>query len=320
MGVSCSVVLPDSDILAAVCGSNDCNLLLVEKHLGVPVFTKGNEIYISNKDPAVGEKFKFIIDRIIDEVKDGVRNMEDAVASVLNVESNDSRIDRAAADRMSILLPGGVRKVYPKSKNQANYISLLRSCDMVICTGSAGSGKTFLAVAEALRLLLAHNKSKIVMTRPVVEAGESLGYLPGDLEQKLNPYLRPLYDAMETVLPRETVKKLVESGIIETAPLAYMRGRTLNDSIIILDEAQNTTRAQMKMFLTRMGMNSKVFITGDITQIDLPKKTPSGLVHALDLLYAISEIGKIELTADDVVRNPLVKKIVKAYEDEKENS
>lgn len=320
MVLSSSVVLSDADILAAVCGPNDRNLILIEKHLGVPVFTKGNEIYISSENPVIAEKFKFIIDRIADEVRDGVQNAEDVLSSVLNVGIDDSKIDRETSARSSIVVPGGVRKVYPRTRNQANYISLLRSCEMVICTGSAGSGKTFLAVAEALRLLLIHDKSKIVLTRPIVEAGESLGFLPGDLEQKLNPYLRPLYDAMETVLPRETVKKLVESGIVETAPLAYMRGRTLNDSVIILDEAQNTTRAQMKMFLTRMGMNSKVFITGDITQIDLPKKTPSGLVHALDLLYAISEIGKIELTADDVVRNPLVKKIVKAYEDEKENN
>ena len=189
---------------------------------------------------------------------------------------------------------------------------------MVFCTGSAGSGKTFLAVAEALRLVLSHKKNKIIITRPVVEAGESLGFLPGDLEQKIDPYLRPLRDAMEAIVTPETVRKLSEAGIIEVAPLAYMRGRTLNNAVIILDEAQNTTCTQMKMFLTRMGDNSKVFITGDPTQIDLPKKTPSGLVHSISILYKIEDIGFMELTADDVVRNHLVKKIVRAYENEKQ--
>jgi phosphate starvation-inducible PhoH-like protein len=187
---------------------------------------------------------------------------------------------------------------------------------MVFCSGAAGSGKTFLAVAQALSLILSKKKNKLIITRPVVEAGENLGFLPGDLEQKLNPYLRPLRDAMESVLSIETVKHLFEAGIIEVAPLAYMRGRTLNNAVIILDEAQNTTCSQMKMFLTRMGENSKVFITGDISQIDLPKKQTSGLVHALEVLYKINDIGFMELTTDDVVRNSLVKKIVKAYENE----
>ena len=174
------------------------------------------------------------------------------------------------------------------------------------------------AVAEALRLVLSHKKNKIIITRPVVEAGENLGFLPGDLEQKIDPYLRPLRDAMEAIIPAETVRKLSESGIIEVAPLAYMRGRTLNNAVILLDEAQNTTCSQMKMFLTRMGDNSKVFVTGDPTQIDLPKKVKSGLVHSVSLLYKIEDIGFMELTAEDVVRNRLVKQIVKAYENEED--
>ena len=161
-------------------------------------------------------------------------------------------------------------------------------------------------------------KNKIIITRPVVEAGENLGFLPGDLEQKIDPYLRPLRDAMEAIIPAETVRKLSESGIIEVAPLAYMRGRTLNNAVILLDEAQNTTCSQMKMFLTRMGDNSKVFVTGDPTQIDLPKKVKSGLVHSVSLLYKIEDIGFMELTAEDVVRNRLVKQIVKAYENEED--
>ena len=169
-------------------------------------------------------------------------------------------------------------------------------------------------MVEALWEVLTHKKNGIVLTRPVVEAGENLGFLPGDLEDKINPYLRPLYDAMNTLLPRETVKRLSESGVIEIAPLAYMRGRTINNSVIILDEAQNTTREQMKMFLTRMGEDSKVFVTGDVTQVDLPSRVPSGLIQAMELLSKISEIKIMRLTSDDVVRNPLVKKIVQAYE------
>ncbi|MBR5866951.1 MAG: PhoH family protein, partial [Spirochaetaceae bacterium] len=218
----------------------------------------------------------------------------------------------------AIMVPGAVKKIYPKTRNQALLIDAMRKSDMVFCTGPAGSGKTFLMVAEALRLLLSKEKGGIVLTRPVVEAGENLGFLPGDLEQKINPYLRPLFDAINSLLPSGSVKKLMESGVIETAPLAYMRGRTLNNSVIILDEAQNTTCEQMKMFLTRMGEGSKVFITGDVTQIDLPPRVPSGLVHATGILRNIDEIKMINFDSFDVVRNPLVKKIVQAYEDSKE--
>ena len=205
--------------------------------------------------------------------------------------------------------------MYPKSKNQAELVQAMRSCDMVFCIGPAGSGKTYIMVAEALNLLFSHKKSKIILTRPVVEAGENLGYLPGDLEQKINPYLRPLYDAMETFVSKETVRKMIESGVIEIAPLAYMRGRTLSDSVVILDEAQNTNCRQMKMFLTRMGDGSKVFITGDITQTDLPKRTESGLKNAVHILKNIDGIKIVYMNSSDVVRNELVKKIVQAYEE-----
>ncbi|MGI0530002.1 PhoH family protein [Treponema socranskii] len=305
-----TIVVPDADVLSCVCGTNDSNLKLIEEHLGVPVFTRGNELSVDEEDPVIREKFRFIIDRIIDEIESGDEDGKNIIASVLNTKTS---LD---ISHSAISIPGGFRKIYPRSDNQARYIDMLRSFDMVICTGAAGSGKTFLAVAEALKMLLSHNTSKLVVTRPVVEAGESLGYLPGDLEQKLNPYLRPFYDAMESLVPRETVRRLVESGAVETAPLAYMRGRTLEASVVILDEAQNTTREQMKMFLTRMGENVKVFVTGDITQIDLPRRTESGLVHALGLLKSIPDIGTMKLTADDVIRAPLVRKIVKAYEDE----
>ena len=307
-----TIVVPDNNIISCVCGTNDSNLKLIEESLGVSVYTKGNELSIDASDQEVCQKFQFIIDRIVDEINDGSLNSEDIVLSVLNTQK------KVNADEICINIPGAAKKVYPRTQHQAEYINLLQTKDMVFCTGSAGSGKTYLAVAEALRLVLSHKKSKLIITRPVVEAGESLGYLPGDLEQKINPYLRPLRDAMEAVTSIETVKKLTEAGIIEVAPLAYMRGRTLNNAVIILDEAQNTTNSQMKMFLTRMGENSKMFITGDITQVDLPHKTPSGLMHSISILYKIEDIGFMELTAEDVVRNRLVKKIVRAYEHEEQ--
>lgn len=305
-----TIIVPDNNVLSCLCGTNDTNLALIEENLGIPVHTRGNEISIDCDDQSLCQKFQFIIDRIIDEVNLGGKNTEDIVLSVLNTQK------KINVSEVSILVPGSIKKIYPRTQHQAEYINLLQTKDMVFCTGSAGSGKTYLAVAEALRLVLNHKKNKIIITRPVVEAGESLGFLPGDLEQKIDPYLRPLRDAMESIIPAETVRKLSESGIIEVAPLAYMRGRTLNNAVIILDEAQNTTCSQMKMFLTRMGENSKIFVTGDPTQIDLPKRVKSGLVHSVSLLYKIPDIGFMELTAEDVVRNRLVKQIVKAYENE----
>lgn len=307
-----TIVVPDNNVLSCVCGTNDSNLKLIEEHLGVPVFTRGNELSVENNDPAICQKFQFIVDRIIDEVNAGGKNDKDIVLSVLNAPKKVSMDDHV------IMVPGALRRVYPRTQNQAEYINMLQTKDMVFCTGSAGSGKTFLAVAQALFLILTHKKNKLIITRPVVEAGESLGFLPGDLEDKIDPYLRPLKDSMETLLPAESVKRLFEAGIIEAAPLAYMRGRTLNNSVIILDEAQNATIPQMKMFLTRMGENSKVYVTGDPSQVDLPRKVESGLMHSISILYKIDDIGFMELTADDVVRNNLVKKIVKAYEHEKE--
>ena len=325
---SYKIVVSDTDILTKLCGTNDSNLKLIEQHLGVPVFMRGNELSVEQDDPAILQQFRFIIDRIIDEIEEGYADTEDAVASILNTDLNpdytptkdyfSSKREHATMNEGAVIVPGCQKKVYPKTQNQADYVRLLRTKDMVFCTGSADSGKTFLAVAEALRLVLSKEKKGIVLTRPVVEAGESLGFLPGDLDQKIGPYLRPLYDSMEAILPKDTVKKLIENGIIEMAPLAYMRGRTLNDCVVILDEAQNTTCEQMKMFLTRMGNGSKVFVTGDVTQIDLPKRCKSGLVDALQVLSNVSEIGMMQMTGADVVRNPLVKKIVQAYENAKE--
>ncbi len=199
-------MVPDTDVLTRVCGTNDNNLKLIEKHLGVPIFTRGNELSVESGDPALQQQFRFIIDRIMDELHDGADGSQDMIVSVLNSGREGGR---APFESGAITVPGGVRRVYPKTENHARYVQALRNYDMVFCTGPAGSGKTFIAVAEALRQVLTRKKSTIILTRPVVEAGESLGFLPGDLEQKINPYLRPLYDAMEMVVPKETVKKNV---------------------------------------------------------------------------------------------------------------
>mgnify|MGYP004594849773 FL=1 len=311
-----TIVLSDPEILSQVCGTNDSNLKLIEQHLGVSIFTKRNELSIAESSAEIQQKFKFIIDRLSDEISEnGLENSisgSELIESVLN-----TGIENFDAQKFSISIPGSTRKIYPKTKNQAKLIQSFRKNDMVFATGPAGSGKTFLAVAESLRLLLSHKISSIILVRPIVEAGESLGFLPGDMQDKINPYLRPLYDSMSACIPSEMVKKFQENGIIEVAPLAYMRGRTLNNAAVILDEAQNTTCEQMKMFLTRTGENSKVFITGDVTQIDLPKRISSGLVQALEILKNIEEISMVELDGEDVVRSPLVKKIVQAYENDK---
>lgn len=316
-----TIIVPGTEALQRICGTNDINLKLIESFLGVSVFARGNELSLDSDDAQTGERFNFIIERFLDEIQDGSADVtdEDLLRSILQsggMKRFSSAEERALFDSCSISVPGGIRKVYPRSRGQAELVKMMRASDLVFAEGPAGCGKTFLAVSEALRLVLNHEKSTLILTRPVVEAGESLGYLPGALEEKINPYIRPLFDAMNAVLPRDAVRRLTESSVVEVAPLAYMRGRTLSDSVIILDEAQNTTREQMKMFLTRMGEGSKVFVTGDLTQIDLPKKTPSGLAHTLDLLKDVEGISVKKLAAQDVVRCGLVKRIIQAYENE----
>jgi len=229
----------------------------------------------------------------------------------------EQRAGSLAALRDNLIqIPQGFAKVFPRSRNQALYIQGMRDNDISFCVGPAGTGKTYLAIAESLRLVLSKKMRKLVLTRPVVEAGESLGYLPGDLTQKINPYLRPLYDAMEALVPYETIRHLEDTRAIEIAPLAYMRGRSLNDCVVLLDEAQNTTKEQMKMFLTRIGRGARAVITGDVTQIDLPRRIDSGLLHALSILQRVEGIFITYLNTGDVVRNPLIKKIIEAYDAE----
>lgn len=315
MDCTYTIVVPDTDLLYKVCGSNDSNLRLIEEYLGTPIFIRGNELSIQSEDEQINQKFKHIIDRILDETSEGMEPCSDMVNSILQTSSDDSLQDEKAFFNQAVIkVPGGIKTIFPKTKAQAKLIHSMRKSSLVFASGPAGSGKTFLVVAEALSQLLSQKKKSLILTRPVVEAGESLGFLPGDFEQKINPYLRPLFDSLETLLPREALRKMLESGIIEIAPLAYMRGRTLSDCIIILDEAQNTTVQQMKMFLTRIGENSRIFVTGDATQSDLPKRIPSGLVNALEILKDIDDISICHLSEEDIVRSPLVRKIIQAYE------
>lgn len=315
MDCTYTIVVPDTDLLYKVCGSNDSNLRLIEEYLGTPIFIRGNELSIQSEDEQINQKFKHIIDRILDETSEGMEPCSDMVNSILQTSSDVSLQDEKAFFNQAVIkVPGGIKTIFPKTKAQAKLIHSMRKSSLVFASGPAGSGKTFLVVAEALSQLLSQKKKSLILTRPVVEAGESLGFLPGDFEQKINPYLRPLFDSLETLLPREALRKMLESGIIEIAPLAYMRGRTLSDCIIILDEAQNTTVQQMKMFLTRIGENSRIFVTGDATQSDLPKRIPSGLVNALEILKDIDDISICHLSEEDIVRSSLVRKIIQAYE------
>ncbi|MBO4758574.1 MAG: PhoH family protein [Spirochaetaceae bacterium] len=321
MESSYTIVVSDPELLSQLCGINDSNLQLIEEHLGVSIFLRGNELSIFDAGAEICDRFKLLLERVINELSADCSNPKAVIQSVIKDFADSDQNDGTGIPSLAknfIQIPGAFQRVYPKTAQQAAFIVNMRKYDMVFCSGPAGSGKTFLAVAEALSLLLSRKKRKLVLTRPVVEAGESLGFLPGDLEQKINPYLRPLYDAMDSLLPRDVLRRMDENGMIEIAPLAYMRGRTLNDSVIILDEAQNTTTEQMKMFLTRMGEGSKVFITGDITQIDLPKRVTSGLVQATEILSSVDDICVMQMHADDVVRNPLVKKIIRAYQNAEE--
>jgi phosphate starvation-inducible PhoH-like protein len=312
---SLTIVLDDRDVLSGVCGANDGNLRVIEAAIGGRISTKGNELTLHGVDGDAFAAFRSVVDRLAEAVKTGEQPSEDFIVALVEGAGDES--EEILADA-TIQIPRGFGRVFPRSLNQASYIRGIRENDIVFCVGPAGTGKTYIAVAEALREILSKKRRKLVLTRPVVEAGESLGFLPGDLAQKINPYLRPLYDAMEALVPYETIRRMEESRSIEIAPLAYMRGRSLNDCVVILDEAQNTTKEQMKMFLTRIGAGSKAIITGDATQIDLPRRAESGLLHALKLLTGVEGLHFAYLNTRDVVRNPLIKKIIQAYERETE--
>lgn len=310
MDTSYTIVLEDQTLLSSLCGANDENLHVFETYLGVPVICRGNEVTVVTSDQAICKRFQKLIDTLLESPEITSDGSADFIASCVA----NSAPQQGAFCPQCIHIPRGIKSVYPKNRKQAALIDSIYANDITFGLGPAGTGKTYIAVALALKMLLSHTVRKLILTRPVVEAGESLGFLPGDLVQKINPYLRPLFDIMETLLPADVLRGMEESNTIEVAPLAYMRGRTLHNAVVILDEAQNTTKEQMKMFLTRMGEGSKLIITGDPSQSDIRGRSESGLVHAVSLIRTIDGIGTVEFSADEVVRHSLVQKIINAYE------
>lgn len=309
-----AVVIDDSDLLFGLCGPNDSHLDTMEELFGLPVRSRGNEIHLEGGTQRDRALFNALIDSLTGLFRTGRRITPDLIrAGFEPLSAGDSSGSRLLRES-GVVIPGGTRPVHPRGVNQARFLELLQQKELVFAVGPAGTGKTYLAVAHALRALLTREVRKLILTRPVVEAGESLGYLPGDLTQKLGPYLRPLQDAIEHLVPADVLSRLQEQNAIEVAPLAYMRGRSLMDAYIILDEAQNTTRGQMKMFLTRLGEGSRMVVTGDLSQVDLGSRQQSGLQHALKLLHGTDGIGIQRFRAADVVRHPLVRRIVAAYD------
>ena len=305
--------LEDNTILSNLFGINDRNLSLIEKINEVKIQYRGNKIKISGNKKSIFETKKTILN-LFKEAQNGAEIDEDRIRDNKSLISMNIKTDK----QMDLFIQTKKRKIIPRTKNQNSYFKLLNSKNITFAIGPAGTGKTYIAVAKAVSALQEGKVNKIILSRPAVEAGEKLGFLPGDLKEKVDPFLRPIYDALYSMLPFEQVEKKIINNVIEIAPIAFMRGRTLEDSFIILDEAQNTTRTQMKMFLTRLGKNSKMVIVGDITQIDLVSEKESGLKDSIKKLKKINDIGFLELKEVDVVRHDLVKKIINAYE--KENS
>ncbi len=294
-------------------GSFDENIRLIESQYNVKVVSRGSEIKVSGDAENVAKATR-AINGLITLINRGEALSEQNVRYVLSLvnEGNEDKLCEMTGDCVCITAKG--KPIKPKTLGQKKYLECIKNNTITLGAGPAGTGKTYLAVAMAVNAFRAKEVNRIILTRPAVEAGEKLGFLPGDLQQKVDPYLRPLYDALFDMLGAESFQRYQERGSIEVAPLAYMRGRTLDDSFIILDEAQNTTREQMKMFLTRLGFNSKIVVTGDITQIDLPDGKKSGLVEAMKILKGIDDIAINIFTEKDVVRHRLVQDIIKAYE------
>jgi phosphate starvation-inducible PhoH-like protein len=290
-------------------GINDANLIELQRSTGARVVLRGDMIVLGGSSEQV-ERANPVVQGMLELARMGEAVTPDDVARLL---ASGPNTDPLSASDQKIILPGLRRVIAPKTPGQRDYLQEISTHDIVVGIGPAGTGKTYLAVAKAVEALARKRVKRIVLARPAVEAGESLGFLPGDLQAKVDPYLRPLYDALEDMMPAERVAKALEQRVIEIAPLAYMRGRTLADAFIILDEAQNATGAQMKMFLTRLGVNSKVVVTGDKTQIDLPKREDSGLVQIERILPGVDGIAFSYLDETDVVRHRLVREIIKAY-------
>ena len=298
----------------ALFGSFDENVKLIEQVYGVKIVGRDSEIKVSGEPESVAKAVK-TIESLLTLINRGEALSEQNVRYCISMvnEGSEEKIETLAGDCICVTSKG--KPVKPKTFGQKKYCNTIKENTITIGVGPAGTGKTYLAVAMAVTAFRAQQVNRIILTRPAVEAGEKLGFLPGDLQQKVDPYLRPLYDALFDMLGAETYQKYLERGNIEVAPLAYMRGRTLDDSFIILDEAQNTTPEQMKMFLTRLGFNSKMVITGDVTQIDLPDGRKSGLKDVMSVLKQIDDIAQVHFNEKDVVRHRLVQNIIKAYEE-----
>jgi len=301
--------------MLTLAGVNDENLVELAKQSGAKISLRGDTLTLTGAQDAVNRAGP-IAQRMIETAK---QQMPLTADDVLRMSMESPRDGNGSEDNLRIALPGVRKVIQPKTSGQAEYLKLIFDNDIVVGIGPAGTGKTYLAVAAAVDALARKRVRRIILARPAVEAGESLGFLPGDLQAKVDPYLRPLYDALDEMMPQERVQKALETRVIEIAPLAYMRGRTLADAFVILDEAQNATNAQMKMFLTRLGVNSKTVITGDKTQIDLPKREESGLVQIERILQGIEGIGFHYLSDADVVRHRLVREIIRAYADDSGN-
>ena len=306
-----SIIFSNNEILMGVVGEFNNNLKELEKITDTKIYSRGNSILVkssSTKNELVKNAIIFLTDQLI---LNGTIEKKDIISSI-----NKFMINEKTDKKIEYIIKTPKKSVIPRSEKQKNYVRALRESDIIISCGPAGTGKTFLAVAVALTMLLDKKIERIILSRPAVEAGERLGFLPGDMREKVDPYLRPLYDSLYDLLDFEKIQKRIEIGDIEIAPLAFMRGRTLKNSFAILDEAQNATDTQIKMFLTRIGENSKIVINGDPSQIDLPNKSLSGLNRSKKLLGHLNEISVVDFDHSDVVRHPLVSKIVKAYSDQ----
>jgi len=305
---------PEIEMSRQLFGDHNRNLTRIADALDISIHSRGNAVMIEG-DPIAAGLAKNILNQLYGLLQNGYPIYPNDIDYAVSVLSHDDRAQLKDIFLDTIYITAKKRAITPKSASQKAYIDAMRAFDIVFGIGPAGTGKTYLAMAMAVASLAKGVVNRIILTRPAVEAGEALGFLPGDLSEKVDPYLRPLYDAIHDMMQFEKVARLMEQGVIEVAPLAFMRGRTLNDSFVILDEAQNTTSEQMKMFLTRIGFSSKAVITGDITQIDLPPSRPSGLVEARDILQNIDGIRFVFFTKTDVVRHRLVQKIIQAYEE-----